>query len=98
MTLAPFAALERRIADVTSSRLSNAYVVLSTGQAFGAELNRADEVVFDAVTFAAEKLVFRSCFALKDGESISINGIDYRVASVPRRKDAHFSECEVVRV
>lgn len=97
MDLAPFAAIEKNLADVTSAMLSNAYVVLSTGQAFGAELNQADEVAFDAVTVGAETLVYRSCHALKDGEAISINGIDYRVASVPRRKDAHFSECEVVR-
>ena len=40
--------LEQRIAAVTSARLANAYVVLANGQAFGAELNQADDVGFDA--------------------------------------------------
>lgn len=97
MDLATFAAIEQRLADVTSAMLANAYVVLANGQAFGAELNQADEIAFDAVAHGAEVLVYRSCHALQDGEEISINGQSYRVASVPRRRDAHFSECELVR-
>ena len=97
MSLAPFAALEQRIAAVTSARLANAYVVLANGQAFGAELNQADEVGFDAVTVGAESLIYLSAYALTDGEEITINGRAYRVASVPRRRDEHFSECSLVR-
>ena len=97
MSLAPFAAIEQRIAAVTSARLANAYVVLANGQAFGAEINQADEVGFDAVTHGAESLIYRSCYALTDGEEITINGAAYLVASVPRRRDAHFSECDLVR-
>ena len=97
MGLAPFAAIEQRIAAVTSARLANAYVVLANGQSFGAELNRADEIAFESVVHGAERLVYLSIHGLADGEAISINGAGYRVAGVPRRKDAHFSECEVVR-
>ena len=97
MSLAPFAALEARIATATASRLANAVVLLANGQAFGAELNRADEVAFESVTTGSETLVFQACYDLTDGEQITINGKAYRVASVPRRRDAHFSECEVVR-
>ncbi|MDD3675888.1 hypothetical protein [Thauera propionica] len=98
MTLAPFADLESRIADVTSSRLANAYVVLSTGQAFGAELNQADEVSFDAVASGSEQLVYRSSHSLQDDELISINGHEYRVVGAPRRQDEHFSRAEVIRL
>ena len=97
MSLAPFAALEARIATATASRLANAVVLLANGQTFGAELNRADEVAFEAVTVGSETLVFRSCYGLTEGEEVTINGAAYRVASVPRRRDAHFSECELVR-
>lgn len=98
MSLAPFAAIEARIAAVTNARLSNAYVVLSNGQAFGAELDRADEVAFEAVVHGAESLVYRSCHALTDGEEISINGAAYRVVGAPRRQDDQFSRAEVVRL
>lgn len=97
MSLAPFAAIEQRIAAVTSARLANAYVVLSNGQAFGAELNQADEVGFDAVVSGAESLVYLSAYALTDDEEIMINGTAYRVAGAPRRQDERFSRAEVVR-
>ena len=97
MSLAPFAALEARIATATASRLANAVVLLANGQAFGAELNRADEVAFEAVIAGGETLVFQACYGLTNGEDVTINGTAYRVASVPRWRDAHFSECEVVR-
>lgn len=98
MNLAPFAAIEKELADVTSAMLSNAYVVLSTGQVFGAELNRADEVSFDAVASGSEQLVYRSCHSLQDDELISINGHEYRVIGAPRRQDEHFSRAEVIRL
>ena len=97
MPLAPFAALEARIAAATSSRLANVVVTPAGGEPCGAELNRADEVAFEAVTTGSETLVFQACYGLTDGEDITINGTAYRVASVPRRRDAHFAECEVVR-
>lgn len=97
MDLAPFAAIEKNLAEVTSAMLSNAYVVLSTGQAFGAELNQADEVGFDAVVAGSESLIYLSAYALTDGEEITINGTAYRVAGGPRRQDEHFSRAEVVR-
>ena len=97
MPLAPFAALEARIAAATSSRLANVDVTPAGGEPFGAELNRADEIAFESVVHGAERLVYLSIHGLADGEAISINGAGYRVAGVPRRKDAHFSECEVVR-
>lgn len=98
MSLAPFAALEARIATATASRLANAVVTLSNGQTFGAELKRADEVAFEAVTTGAEVLIYLSSYALMDGEEITINGAAYRINSVPLRRDAHFSECEVVQL
>lgn len=97
MSRAPFAALEARIATATASRLANAVVLLANGQSFGAELNRADEVSFDAVTAGDETLIFQSCYGLANGEEITVNGMAYRVASVPRRRDEHFSECSLVR-
>lgn len=97
MSLAPFAALEARIATATATRLANAVVLLANGQTFGAELNRADEVAFEAVIAGSETLVFQTCYGLTNGEELTINGTAYRVASIPRRRDAHFSECEVVR-
>lgn len=97
MSLAPFAGIEARIAGVTAARLANVQVVRSGGEPFGAELNRADEIAFESVALGAERLVYLSIHGLADGEAISINGAGYRVAGVPRRKDAHFSECEVVR-
>lgn len=96
MSLAPFAAIEQRIATATASRLANAVVLLANGQAFGAELNQADEPSFDVVTSGAESLVYRSCHALTDGEAITINGAAYRVAGATRRVDEHFSRADVV--
>lgn len=97
MSLAPFAAIEQRIAAATLARLANAYVVLSTGQAFGAELNRMDESAFGAVTACAETLVYPAAYGLQDGEEVSINGSAYRVSSVPRKSSEQLATCEVVR-
>lgn len=96
MTLAPFAALEQRIAASTSAMLANAYVVLANGHAFGAELNQSDEPAFDLVVSGAESLVYLSQYALADGEQITINGRAYQVAGAPRRMDEHFSRADVV--
>lgn len=98
MALAPFAEIEARIAVATSSRLANAYVVPVQGEPFGAEFNRADEMAFDAVTAGADVLVYVGQHDLRDGDDISINGDTYRVAGVPRKKDGHFSVCDVVAV
>ena len=97
MSLAPFAALEARIAAATASMLANVVVVLGNGQAFGAELDRADEVSFDAVMSGAESLTYLSQYALTDGEEITINGAAYQVIGAPRRQDENFSRAEVVR-
>ena len=97
MSLAPFAALEARIAAATAYMLANVVVVLGNGQAFGAELDRADEVSFDAVMSGAESLTYLSQYALTDGEEITINGAAYQVIGAPRRQDENFSRAEVVR-
>lgn len=97
MSLAPFAALEARIATATASRLANAVVLLANGQTFGAELNQADAPSFDAVMSGAESLTYLSQYALTDGEEITINGAPYQVVGAPRRQDENFSRAEVVR-
>ena len=98
MSLAPFAALEARIASITTAMLANAVVLLANGQAFGAELDSADEVSFDAVASGAESLTYLSQYALTDGEEITINGDPYQVVGAPRRQDENFSRAEVVRI
>lgn len=97
MPLAPFAALEARIAAATSSRLANVVVTPAGGEPFGAELNRADALAFDAVVASTEVLVYLSSHGLADGDEIDISGTAYRVASIPQRKDANFSTADVVR-
>lgn len=96
MTLAPFAELEQRIATATSAMLANAYVVLTNGESFGAELTQADEPSFDMVITGAESLIYLSQHALSDGDEITINGRVYQVAGAPRRLNDHFSRADVV--
>jgi hypothetical protein len=97
MALAPFADIEARIAAVTNSRLSNAYVVLANGVAFGAEMNASDEIGFEYVTVGTHQLTYLSSYSLAKGEEISVNGAFFVVATTPRKTDGHFSACEVVQ-
>lgn len=90
MSLAPFAAIEQRIAAVTSARLANVCVVLPNGQVIGAEFDLADvdpiappSIIGDAqITYLATAAV------LHPGETVWINERPYRVASDPMRDGA----------
>lgn len=87
MSLAPFAAIEQRIAAATLSRLANAVVVPEVGPPFAAEFDLADiDPIMAASITADAQIVYRAGAAdLMPGDTVSIGGTTYRVASDPER-------------
>lgn len=90
MSLAPFSAIESRIAASTLTMLANVVVTPAGGEPFGAEFDLADidpiappSIIGDAqITYLATAAV------LHPGETVWINERPYRVASDPMRDGA----------
>ncbi|MDI3489561.1 MAG: hypothetical protein PWP11_838 [Thauera sp.] len=87
MDLAPFAAIEKNLADVTSAMLSNVVVVPEVGRPFGAEFDLADvDPIAPPGIIGDAQIVYRAgCADLQPGDTVWINEKPYRVASDPSR-------------
>lgn len=87
MSLAPFAALEQRIAAVTSARLANVCVVLPNGQVIGAEFDLADVDPLSAPSIIGDVQItyLASAATLHAGDTVLINEAPYVVAYDPMR-------------
>lgn len=90
MSLAPFAALEARIATATSSRLANVVVTPSGGEPFGAEfdLSDVDPIAPPSLISDAQITYLATAAVLQPGDTILIDATPWRVASDPVRDGA----------
>jgi hypothetical protein len=94
---APFAQFEDRLTQNVYERLANVEVIPSAGDLFGAMLDIADEVGFDAITHATHRLRYPAGVALADGDQITIGVDQYIVAAPPRRINAGEAVADLVR-
>lgn len=88
MTLVtPFAAIEADIAGQSLAMLANAMVTPEVGDPFVAEFDLADVDPISAPSIVADaQIVYLADAAtLQPGETVTINGAAYRVASDPVR-------------
>lgn len=90
MSLAPFAAIEQRIAAVTSARLANVVVATDCGRAFMAEfdLTDVDPIAPPSIIGDAQITYLATAAVLHPGDTVWINEQPYRVASDPMRDGA----------
>lgn len=98
MTLAPFAALEARIAATTAAMLANAVVRLANGHAFGAIFDVADVAAFGGPQIVGDYVIrYLTSVApdLSRGEIVTVNGRDYRIAGDPTQINAEESVAQL---
>lgn len=90
MSLAPFAAIEQRIAAVTSARLANVVVATDCGRAFLAEFDLADidPIAPPSIIGDVQITYLATAADLEPGATVWINETPYVVASDPVRNGA----------
>lgn len=89
MSLAPFAAIEQRIAAATLACLANAEITPPVGAAFGAEFSLAEVDPLGAPSIAADAQIvyLDGAGILSPGDTVLVNGTPWRVAADPMRQD-----------
>lgn len=90
MSLAPFSAIESRIAASTLTMLANVVVTPAGGEPFGAEFDLADidPIAPPSIIGDAQITYLATAGVLQPGDTILIDATPWRVASDPVRDGA----------
>jgi hypothetical protein len=97
--LAPFAAIEARLAQQTSAMLSNVVVYPDAAPIFVAEFDAIDGDALDMLQMADMRIEYLASAAdLSEGALLTINSVRYQVVGLPQRIGPHMMRAQLAEV